>query len=708
MHLKESLSLGHDTLTVETGRLAKQAAGSVTVQFGDTVILVTVCASTKPREGIDFFPLVVDYIEKTYAAGKIPGGFFKREGRLSSHEVLVARLTDRPIRPLFPEEFRCETQVMVTVLSADKVNDPSAIVLNGASAALMLSDIPFNGPVASVRVCQVDGEFAVNPTFEEIERADLNLIVAASRDGVIMVEGESAFVAEETVIDALMFAQEQIQPLLDLQDRLREKVGRPKRALVPLEEDEALRAKIFELATGPVKAAVAIHDKLERYSALSAAKEALMERLGADDDKVAEKKGLVARYYDQVKRDYVRGEIVKGRRIGGRDLKTVRDIICDIQVLPRTHGSALFTRGETQVLATITLGTSSDEQRLDLLHADTTKSFMLHYNFPPFCVGEVKMLRGASRREIGHGTLAERGVSRVLPTAEDFPYTIRIVSEVLESNGSSSMATVCAASLALMQAGVPTSGHVAGVAMGLIKENDDIRVLTDILGDEDHLGDMDFKVVGNRDGISALQMDIKCDGITRDVLQTALNQAKVARLHILNKMDETISTAAEDVSPYAPRIYLMHINPDRIRDVIGPGGKMIRSIIERTGVQIDIEDSGQVMVASADQASADAAMKIIRDLTAEVEVGRIYDGEVVKVVDFGAFVRILPNTDGLCHISELENHRVRRVEDVVREGDEIQVKVLDVDRQGKIRLSRKAAMAERNPSDGGDGEHAEG
>ncbi|MCA9519786.1 MAG: polyribonucleotide nucleotidyltransferase [Myxococcales bacterium] len=706
MIVRESVELGHSQLSLETGKLAKQANASVTVQFGDTVVMVTVCASKKPREGQDFFPLTVEYVEKTYSAGKIPGGFFKREGRLSSHEILASRLTDRPIRPLFPDGYRNEVQVIATVLSADRENDSTAVVLNGASAALCISNIPFQGPVGAIRVGRLDGQFVANPTFEQQDRCDVNLIVAAGREGITMVEGDAGFVEEDVILDALMFAVEQINPILDAQESLAAKVGKAKTEFQVPTLDPQLKERVRAVGMNLLIDALGIHDKLARYSALDDAKASIKERLIADDPELAEQSKAISECIDELKKEYVRGQILEGKRIGGRGLADVRAIACEVGILPRTHGSSLFTRGETQALATITLGTSQDEQRLDLLHTDTTKSFMLHYNFPPYCVGEVKMLRGPSRREIGHGVLAERGVAASLPDKADFPYTIRIVSEVLESNGSSSMATVCGSSLALMDAGVPVKCAVAGVAMGLIKEKGEFRVLTDILGDEDHLGDMDFKVVGNAAGISALQMDIKCDGVTRAVLKQALDQAKVARLHILGEMEKALSAPRDDISPYAPRIFTLKINPDKIRDVIGPGGKIIRSIVDQTGVQIDIEDDGTVKIASTDQASADKAIKLIRDLTEEPEVGNVYNGFVVRVVDFGAFIRILPNTEGLCHISELSDRRVRQVTDVLSEGDEVMVKVLAIDRQGKIRLSRKAVLADMRGSDA-EGEGAE-
>jgi polyribonucleotide nucleotidyltransferase len=626
-------------LSIETGRVAKQAGGAVLVQCGETVVLVTATAQRSAREGLDFFPLTCDYVEKTFAAGKIPGGFFKREGRPAEKEILTSRLIDRPVRPLFPKGFRCETQVIATVLSHDRENDPDMIALLGASTALTLSDIPWNGPMAAVRVGRIGGEFVINPLTSQLPESELNLIVAASRDAIVRVEGGASMLPE----------------------------------------------------------ALAESAKQERYAALDRAHEETQAALGGDDPA---RRKLVGDLVDRAKKQVVREAIVReGRRIDGRGLSDVRPISAEVEVLPRTHGSALFTRGETQALVVTTLGTSSDEQKIDALIGEHYKKFMLHYNFPPFSTGEVKFLRSPGRREIGHGALAERALLPVLPDDGDFPYTIRIVSEVLESNGSSSMATVCGGSLSLMQAGVPIKGAVAGVAMGLIKDGDEVRVLSDILGDEDHLGDMDFKVAGTRDGITAVQMDIKIGGVNRAVMQQALEQARAARLHILGEMDKALAAPRADLSAHAPRIVTIRIKPDRIRDLIGPGGKTIRGIVEETGAKIDVEDDGTVLVASSDGTSMQRAIDRIRGLTAEAEVGKIYRGTVRRVVDFGAFVEIMPGTDGLVHISQLANERVRQVSDVVREGDVIDVKVLEVDKSGKIRLSRKEAMREQGGSE---------
>ncbi|GMV40152.1 MAG: polyribonucleotide nucleotidyltransferase [Myxococcales bacterium] len=694
MMIRDSAVFGSSELTIETGRMAKQANGSVLVTHGDVVVLVTACASASEREGIDFFPLTVDYIEKTYSAGRIPGGYLKREGRLSNFETLTSRLIDRPIRPLFPDGFRCETQIIATVLSFDKQNDPAINAMNGASAALMLSDIPFAGPVAGVRVGRIEGQFIANPTYAERGLSDLDLLVAVGPSGIAMVEGEANFLPEAVIVDALEFAQKAARPVIDLQLRLREQAGKPKRVVPPPAVDEALRAQLRELVWDKIAAAIRITDKLARYAALDGIFADAMVALGPD---LAPRKKELKGYYSDFKSDTMRNLVVQdGVRIDGRQPTDIRQITCEVGVLPRTHGSALFTRGETQALVTSTLGTSRDEQRMDtLLDPDLRKRFLLHYNFPPFSVGECRPQRGPSRRDIGHGYLAERGVERVLPTVERFPYTLRIVSEVLESNGSSSMATVCGASLALMDAGVPISGPISGIAMGLIQEGDKAVVLSDILGDEDHLGDMDFKVVGNREGVSSLQMDIKIEGLTRETMERALNQARDGRIHILEKMEEAIREPRADISAYAPRIFTVLINPERIRDLIGPGGKHIRGIQEATGVTIDVNDSGRVAVGAVDELAAQEAIRLIRGYTEEAEIGKTYLGKVIKTVDFGAFVEIMPGTEGLVHISELSDQRVARTEDVVREGDEVLVKVISIDRQGKIKLSRREALARK-------------
>jgi polyribonucleotide nucleotidyltransferase len=677
-------------LSIEVERMAKQANGSALVRYGDTVVLVTATAAKEPREAQDFFPLTVDYQEKTFAAGKIPGGFFKREGRPSEKEVLTSRLCDRPLRPLFPDGFRCETQIIATVLSYDKENDPDVLAMIGASTALEISDIPFNGPIAGVRVGRVGAKLVINPTASQQAESDLQLILAGSRDAIVMVEGGARMISEDVILDALYTGHRELQPLFDLQADLRSAVGKPKRVVTVPQVDAALAARVRELATPKIHQALDVKGKHERNEAVHQAR---AEVLGVLAEEFPGREREIKTRFEEVHSQIVRGLIVEQkRRIDGRGLADIRPISCEVEVLPRTHGSALFTRGETQALVVATLGTSSDEQRIDALVGETYKKFMLHYNFPPFSVGEVKFLRSPGRREIGHGALAERAVSAVLPDDTKFPYTIRIVSEILESNGSSSMSKVCGSSLALMDAGVPITAPVAGIAMGLIREQNEIRVLSDILGDEDHLGDMDFKVAGTAEGVTAVQMDIKIGGVTREIMQNALYQARDGRLHILRAMQDALGTPRADVSAYAPRIVTLKIRPDRIRDVIGPGGKVIRGIIEETGVKIDVEDDGTVLIASADDAAMQKAVDWIRRLTAEAEVGKIYKGVVKKIMDFGAFVEILPGTDGLVHISQLATERVARVRDVLNEGDEVLVKVLEVDKSGKIRLSRKEAL----------------
>ena len=683
-------------LSIETGRMAKQAGGAALVQFGETVVLVTATASSSPREGIDFFPLTCDYQEKTFAAGKIPGGFFKREGRPAEKEILTSRLIDRPVRPLFPKGFRCETQIIATVLSHDKENDPDVLSIVGASTALVLSDVPWLGPIAAVRVGRIGGRFVVNPMTSQLAESDLNLIVAGSRDAIVMVEGGASMLPDQVLLEALFAAHEALQPLIALQEQLQRQVGKPKRTVTEAKTDGALEQQVRQLALPKLRAALATSVKQERYAALDAARQDVVSAVANGSPERAKEVGDI---FDRLTRDVVRETIVhERRRIDGRGLADIRPISCEVEVLPRTHGSALFTRGETQALVVTTLGTSSDEQKIDALIGETYKKFMLHYNFPPFSTGEVKFLRGPGRREVGHGALAERALTPVLPGEEEFPYTIRIVSEVLESNGSSSMATVCGGSLSLMAAGVPVKAPVAGVAMGLIKEGDEVRVLSDILGDEDHLGDMDFKVAGTEQGVTAVQMDIKIGGVTRAVMQQALEEARTARLHILGVMSRTLARPHSELSMYAPRIITLHIKPDRIRDLIGPGGKVIRGITEETGVKIDVEDDGTVYVASADGTSMQIAIDKIRAVTAEAEVGKVYRGTVRKIVDFGAFVEIFPGTDGLVHISQLAHERVRKVSDVLKEGDVIDVKVLEVDKSGKIRLSRKETL--KKPADG--------
>lgn len=686
------IDLAGRPFSIETGRLAKQAGGAALVTYGDTVVLVTATAATSARDSVDFLPLTVDYQEKAFAAGKIPGGFFKREGRLGERETLTSRLIDRPIRPLFPDGWRSEIQVIATVLSADKDNDADFVSLCGASAALSISDIPFDGPIAGVRVGRVDGELVLNPTAEQAEASDVNLLVAGSTDALVMVEGGANVVADDIMLEALFFAHDGMQPIIEMQKELQKAVGKEKREAPVVEVNEALVARVREVATPLMQAGLDEHEKLARYAKFDDAKAQVKEALA--EEFPDEGKDISAAFGD-LKSELVRGRIVKDNlRLDGRDLKTVRPINCETKVLPRVHGSAVFTRGETQALVTTTLGTSSDEQRVDALLGQYKKRFLLHYNFPPYSVGETKFLRGPSRRDVGHGALAERALTPVLPSGDDFPYVIRIVSEILESNGSSSMATVCGGSLSMLDAGAPLSAPVAGIAMGLIKEGDDIAVLSDILGDEDHLGDMDFKVAGTAEGVTALQMDIKIAGVSREVMKAALEQAREGRLHILGEMAKELDTPRSEMSDYAPRITTLKINTDKIRDVIGPGGKVIRGLVEETGCSIDVSDDGTVQVASSDGASMKLAVEKIEAITAEAEVGRIYAGKVRKIVDFGAFVEIMPGTDGLLHISQIAEERIRDVRDVLKEGEEVRVKVLEVDRSGKIRLSRKEAMAD--------------
>ena len=683
-------------LCVEVGKVARQADGAALVHYGETVVLVTAVARNEAREKIDFLPLTVDYQEKTFAAGRIPGGFFKREGRPSEKEILTCRLIDRSIRPLFPEGFRCETQIVATVLSVDKENDPDVVAMLGTSVALEVSSIPFRGPVVGIRVGRVAGEWLINPTQTQLQESDVNIFLTGHRDGIVMVEGGTRMVSEDGVLEALFEGHRALQSLLDLQDALRKEVGQPKRTVPKLQKDETLVQRVRELAEDKIREAIGIPEKQQRSRRLEEVKSAMLSQLLAD---YPDREGEIGGVFKEIERTYLRELIVQeGTRIDARALDEIRPVTCEVKLLPRTHGSALFTRGETQALAVTTLGTGSDEQRVDALMGEHYKKFMLHYNFPPYSVGEVKFLRGPGRREIGHGALAERALLPVLPKEEDFPYTIRVVSEVLESNGSTSMATVCGSSLSLMDAGVPIAAPVGGVAMGLIKEGEAVRILSDILGDEDHLGDMDFKVAGTKDGITALQMDIKIGGVTKEIMRTALYQAREGRLKILGVMDGTLAEARKDVSGHAPRITTIKVKPEKIREIIGPGGKIIRAIVMETGAKIDVEDDGTVTIASSDGSASRRAVEIIERITAEAVIGKIYKGTVRRVVDFGAFVEILPGTDGLVHISQLAPERVRQVSDIVKEGDEVMVKVLDIDRQGKIRLSRKEALAETTTS----------
>ncbi len=676
-------------VSFESGKIAKQASGAVMVCQGDTMVLVTAVAARKGREGIDFFPLTVDYQEKTYAAGKIPGGFFKREGRLSDRETLASRLIDRPLRPLFPKGFTCETQIIATVMSSDNINDPAILALTGASAALMISDIPFGGPVAAVRVARVNGKLVVNPTFPETDESDLDIIMACNREAVVMVEGGADEVGEEVMLEALELGLKAAQPFLDAQEKMVAEVGLEKREVIAPEPNTDLIAVLNEYFADRFEEGIQVADKLERQAYFSRLKDEIRERLAAGE---ISDEGL-GEIFEERLGQAIRQQISRTKtRIGGRRVDEIREISCEVSFLPRAHGSALFTRGETQAVVTATLGTSVDEQRIDSLRGNSFNPFMLHYNFPPYSVGETRFLRGPGRREIGHGTLARRALKAVLPEAEKFPYTIRIVSDVTESNGSSSMATVCGGALSLMDAGVPIKAPVAGIAMGLIQEDGEFIVLSDILGDEDHVGDMDFKVAGTRKGITAIQMDIKVSGISREIMARALEQARVGRLHILGKMAEALAEPRDDISAYAPRILTIHIDPDKIRDVIGPGGKNIRAITEKSGAKIDIEDSGEIKIASVDGEASELAIALIRELTQEAEVGKVYLGKVQRIMDFGAFVEIFPGTDGLLHISQIAEERVRDVRDYLKEGDEVMVKVIEVDRQGKVRLSRKGVQ----------------
>lgn len=692
-------SVGGKQITIETGRLAKQSDGSVLVSCGNNMVLVT-AVSKKEASELDFFPLTVEYQEKFYATGKIPGGYFKREGKPTTEAVLTARLIDRPIRPLFPEGYRNDTQVVATTVSADGSFPIEILASLGASAALHISEIPFNGPSAAIQVGRVDGQFIANPTPQQMEKSDMDIIVAGTKSGILMVEGETKFISEADALAALKFAHKEMMPLLNAQEELREKFGsKAKRAFVAPTIDADFRASVEAIAKPMIQAALKIKEKGERYNAYAAAKDAAKAAVLAnitEKDVLAKRSKELSAVIEDLKFVGAREMILTEKvRIDGRDLTTVRPISNEVGILPRAHGSGLFTRGETQVLGTVTLGTGDDEQMVDSLLGTFKRRFMLHYNFPPFSVGEVGRFGGQGRREIGHGNLAERSLKAVIPGHDKFPYTLRIVSEVLESNGSSSMGTVCSGTLALLDAGVPIKANVAGIAMGLIKEGDRVAVLTDILGDEDHLGDMDFKVAGTANGITAVQMDLKIDSVSFEVMEQALTQAKAGRLHILAEMEKVISTPRGQISEYAPRIETIKIKPEKIREVIGSGGKVIRGITEATGVKIDIEDDGTIHVASADPEATKKALQMINDICAEAEVGKKYTGKVVKIAEFGAFVEILPNTQGLLHISEISNERIRQVTDVLKEGEMVDVMVLEVDRAGRVKLSRKALLSQQ-------------
>ena len=691
---KVSAMIGERELSIEIGKLAKQAHGAAYVRCGDTVVLVTACAADKPREGIDFFPLTVDYRENFYAAGKIPGGFFKREGKLSERETLTCRMIDRPIRPLFQDGYKNETQIIALVLSADPEVDPSMLAIVGASTALFTSNIPFTTPIAAVRVGLIDGRYVVNPTYTELKTSQLNLAVAGMEDGIVMVESGAKEVSEDIMVEALNVGHAAIKQIIALQKELAARLKPVKRAVTPPVTDTALATEIEKLIRTELEDALDTkkYPKMESYARIDAAKAKIAERYSDSD---AAKLSLIKRLFDELKEKIFRDRILlKRERPDKRRFDEIRPIWIETGLLPRTHGSAVFTRGETQALVTATLGTSDDEQRMELLEGEAHKRFMLHYNFPPFSVGETGRMSGPGRREIGHGALAERALSAVLPTPEAWPYTIRIVSDILESNGSSSMASICGGALAMMDAGIPIKAPVAGVAMGLVKEGDNYAVLSDIAGAEDHYGDMDFKVAGTREGITALQMDIKIPGVTSKIMGEALEQARQGRMHILGIMEESLAAHREEISQFAPRIYTLKIPTDKIRDVIGPGGKMIRSIIEQTGVKIDVSDDGRVNIASSDGPSAAKAIAIIQGLTATPEIGKTYLGKVVRIADFGAFVEIFPGTDGLLHISEISEARIRQVRDELNEGDQVMVKVVGIE-GNKIKLSRKAVLRDK-------------
>jgi len=695
---KVEIEFNGQPLTIETGKVARQADGAVIVTYGETKVLCTVVSARKMRAGQDFFPLTVNYAEKFYATGKIPGSFFRRERGSTERETLICRLIDRPMRPLFPKGYMFETQIMPSVVSADCVNDPDTLAMVAASASVAISDIPFAGPIAAVRVGRVDGQLIANPTLEQMALSDVEIVVSGSREAVMMVEGECEFFSEQEMLDAIFFGHAALQPLIEVQSELAKLVGNTKREFIVPAVDAELAAKVNTLAEAQVAVAAKIKTKQERYAALADNRTAVKEQLAAEYEGREEE---ISAILGSVEKRVIRQMVALDKiRIDGRDMKTIRPISCEIGVLPRAHGSALFTRGETQALVTTTLGTGTDEQRMDNIQGMDFKKFMLHYNFPPFCVGETSMRLFPGRREVGHGMLAERSASKILPKHEDFPYTIRIVSDVLESNGSSSMASVCGASLSLMDAGVKVKEPIAGIAMGLIKEGDAVAILSDILGDEDHLGDMDFKVTGSASGITALQMDIKITGVTKEIMQGALDQAREGRIHILGEMAKAITSARDELSPYAPRITTIHVKKDQVRTVIGSGGKNIRGIIDATGCAIDIQDDGSINIASSDGDAAKLAIQMIRDLTQEAEVGKLYNGTVRKIMEFGAFVEIYPGTDGLVHISELSKERVRTVTEVLNEGDKVLVKCIGVDRQGKIKLSRKEALDQELPAEG--------
>ena len=687
------LDINGQPFSLETGKVGKQADGAVMVRYGGTMVLATCVATKTAREGQDFFPLTVEYRERAYAGGRIPGGYFKREGAPVKKEILTSRLIDRPVRPLFPEGFKNEVQVICLVVSGDQENDPDVLAMNGASAALCLSGMPFDGPVGAVRVGQIDGRFVVNPTTEQQKVSTLELVIAGTEEAVLMVEAGAREVAEEIMLDAIAFGHAECKKFARLQKDLVARAAKPRWPFDPnAGKDPELQARVRELAQAKIASALATHEKHARADAINRVFDEVFAGLGSDETK----KGAIREAFEEVASAEIRRLIVEqGIRVDGRKVNEIRPIAIEIGYLPRAHGSGLFTRGETQALVAATLGTKSDEQKIEALEGESYRHFMLHYNFPSFSVGEVRRFGSPSRRDIGHGALAERAVEAVLPAKEDFPYTIRVVSDILESNGSSSMATVCGASLALMDAGVPLKSHVAGIAMGLVKEGDRFGILTDIMGTEDHYGDMDFKVAGTEKGVTALQMDIKIAGVSIDIMRDALAKAREARMVVLAKMRETIEKPKSELSPYAPRFVTIKIRTDKIREIIGPGGKVIRGIQEQTGTKIDVEDDGRVTIFSPDQASVQKALSIVQDIVREVELDRIYLGKVKKIVEFGAFVEVIPNTEGLLHISQIAESRIRSVQDVLTEGDEVLVKVIEIDGNGKMRLSRKIALREQ-------------
>ena len=696
-----SIDFAGRDISVKTNYMAGQADGSVLVTYGDTVVIVTAVSLKSKREGVDFMPLTVDYQEMTFAAGKIPGGFFKREGRPNEREILTSRIIDRSLRPLFPKGYFHETQIVATLLSMDNENDPAVTALFGASVALEISDIPFNGPIAAIRVGRVDGTFVCNPSSETLEKSDFNLFIVGRKTppvpgskefdiNLVMLEGSAVEIEEDAIVDAINFGIESLRPVFELQGHIRQTMGKEKRVVDTITVDEILYAKVTEAAANSMKEAYTIARKLDRHKTLDWLMEKVIKEVCAEDNGLTSQ---VKNILSDLERQIIRNMILhENKRTDGRSSTDIRPISAEVGILPRAHGSALFTRGETQALAALTLGTSSDEQRMDYVSGEEMRTFILHYNFPPYCVGEARPLRSPGRREIGHGALARKALLPILPSEEVFPYTIRIVSEILSSNGSSSMASVCGSSLSLMDAGVPVKDTVAGIAMGLLKEDDKVVILSDIIGDEDHAGDMDLKVCGTKRGITALQMDIKISGLNEDILRKALYQAREGRIFIIEKLTQTLAEPREDLSKYAPRITTIKVKPEKVRDVIGSGGKNIRQIINETGVTIDVEDDGTVTIASNDSEAASRAVAMVKWLTEDAEVGKIYRGIVKKIVDFGAFVEILPGTEGLVHISQLSKERVKQVTDILQEGEEVLVKVLEIDKQGKIRLSRKDAM----------------